>query len=53
MIVSVKVENKPSLISRINEKVEAYYSDELRSIWQTSDRDWTGIYSKKNLEVSF
>ena len=35
----------PALISE-NEKVEAYYSDELRIIWQSSIRDWS-IYSKR------
>jgi len=51
-MISVKEADKPSLISRVYDKVQAYYSDELRSIWQTYDRDWT-VYSKKNLEVSF
>jgi hypothetical protein len=53
MLLNVKEANKVSHISHISEKIEAYYSDELRKIWQTYDRDWNGVYSKKNLEVSF
>jgi len=51
-MIGVKEADKPSLISRVYEKVQVYYSDELRSIWQTYDRDWT-VYSKKNLEALF
>ena len=36
----------------ISEKVEPFYSDELRTIWQTYDRDWS-VYAKKEMEVSF
>ena len=50
MLLNVKEANK---VSHVSEKVQAYYSDELRAIWQTYDRDWNGVYSKKNLEVSF
>ena len=39
----------PALISEA-EKIEPYYSDELRSIWQHCDRNWL-VYSKKELEV--
>ena len=41
----------PAAISEA-EKIEPYYSNELRSIWQHYDRNWL-VYSKKSLEVLF
>jgi len=37
--------------TNVSKKVEPYYADELRTIWQTSIRDWS-VYTKKD-EISF
>lgn len=47
MLLKATLHKKSSLLP-----VEPFYSDELRSIWQTYDRDWS-VYSKKEMEVSF
>ena len=53
MIVNNKTVHKafqiPPLPLPVSEKTESYYIDELRTIWQRSDRDWS-IFSKKNME---
>jgi hypothetical protein len=50
-MINIEAQNK-AFPTPISEKIEPYYSDELREIWQQNDRDWS-VFSKKVMEVSF